>query len=46
MASTKGLTIRIEEELHKELKLKCVADNVSLTEYITRLIEEDLKRAK
>lgn len=39
----KTITIRITEELHKEIKLKCVQEGVTLKDYLVELIEKDLK---
>lgn len=39
----KTITIRITEELHKEVKLKCVQEGVTLKDYLIELIEKDLK---
>lgn len=39
----KTITIRITEELHKEVKLKCVQEGVTLKDYLVELIEKDLK---
>lgn len=40
----KTLTIRINEELHKKIKVKTAKKQISLKDYITNLIENDLKK--
>jgi predicted HicB family RNase H-like nuclease len=39
----KKLTIRIPEELHKALKLKCVSEDLEMNTMITQLIEGYVK---
>ena len=38
----KQITIRIDSELHKKLKIKATAKDVSINEYITSLIAESV----
>ena len=38
----KKLTIRLDEKLHKFLKLKCVECDVSINEYLTDLIKSNI----
>lgn len=40
----KTITIRVSEELHKEIKIKIAHKGVSLKDYILELIENDLKK--
>jgi predicted DNA binding CopG/RHH family protein len=40
----KTITLRLEEELHKELKLKTIQDGTTIQNYITELIKKDLKK--
>ena len=42
----KNLCIKLEEELHKELKLKAMKKDKNLREYVTELIIKDLKKDK
>lgn len=42
----KTITIRVAEELHKEIKVKIAQDGISLKDYILELIEKDLKKSK
>ena len=42
----KALTIRFEDDFHMELKLQCVKENVSIQEYVTNLIKEDMRKRK
>lgn len=39
-----NLTIRVSEEFRKEIKIKLAKEGINLKEYLTRLIEEDLKK--
>lgn len=38
----KTITIRIDEELHKKIKIAIAQDGVTLKEYIINLINKDL----
>ncbi len=38
----KTITLRVDEELHKEVKIKIAKEGISLKEYMTKLIEKDL----
>ena len=40
----KTLTLRLTEEFHKELKIKCVQDGVDMTNYIISLIKNDMEK--
>jgi len=42
----KMLTIRISEELHKALKLKCVAEDTDMNSVVVSLIEGYVKGTK
>jgi predicted DNA binding CopG/RHH family protein len=42
----KALTVRITEDLHKALKIKCVTEGVEMTTVITKLIEGYVKESK
>ena len=42
----KTLTIRIPEDLHKKLKLKCVMDGTDMNTVVTQLIEKHVKKSK
>jgi predicted HicB family RNase H-like nuclease len=42
----KALTVRITEELHKALKIKCVIEGVDMNTVITKLIEGYVKESK
>ena len=41
-----NIGLPISDELHKELKLYCVMNDKKIKEYITELIEKDLKNGK
>lgn len=41
--NNKQITIRIDSELHKKLKIKATAKDVSINEYITSLIAESVE---
>lgn len=40
----KTITIRISEELHKDVKIKIARSGVTLKDYLVNLIKEDLKK--
>jgi len=42
----KMLTLRIPEELHKALKIKCVTEGVEMNTAVTKLIETYVKESK
>jgi predicted DNA binding CopG/RHH family protein len=42
----KMLTVRIPEELHKALKLKCVSEGLDMQAAVTKLIENYVKENK
>ena len=42
----KMLTLRIPEELHKALKVKCVIEGVEMNTVVTKLIEDYVKESK
>ena len=42
----KALTVRIDEELHKAFKIKCVTEGVDMNAVITQLIENYVKESK
>ena len=46
MHCMKRFTVDLPEELHRELKLHCVASDINMAEVIRELIEEYLQKAK
>ena len=42
----KVLTIRLEEELHKAFKIKCVTEGVDMNAVIIKMIESYVKASK
>ena len=38
----KTITIRIDESLHKDIKIHIAQESISLKDYLVKLIEEDL----
>jgi predicted HicB family RNase H-like nuclease len=42
----KMLTLRIPEELHRALKIKCVTEGVEMNTVVTKLIEDYVKETK
>lgn len=42
----KQLTIRLNDDLHKQLKYLSVDIDISINDYITTLINDDLKKRK
>ena len=41
-SAKKTITVRLDSDLHKKLKIKATAKDVSLNEYITTLISADV----
>lgn len=39
----KTLTLRLDDDFHKALKLKCIQDDTDMTAYILNLIKKDMK---
>jgi hypothetical protein len=46
IGNMKMLTVRIPEELHKALKVKCAVEGVDMASVITKLIEGYVKETK
>ena len=42
----KALTIRLEDELHRAFKIKCVTEGVDMNEIVRKLIENYVNEAK
>lgn len=40
----KTITLRLDDALHKELKLKMAIDDTSMQEFIVNLIKKELKK--
>lgn len=38
-----SLVVRIDKELHKQIKATCAVDDISIRDYIIRLIEKDMQ---
>jgi len=43
---TKNLTVNMEEELYKEVKLYCVKNDIKIKDYVIALIKKDLDNKK
>ncbi|MFU7517653.1 toxin-antitoxin system HicB family antitoxin [Clostridium sp. HCS.1] len=43
MEKEKTITIRIDEELHRKIKIKIAKEGITLKDYLVDLIKEDLK---
>lgn len=43
MEKEKTITIRIDEELHRKIKIKIANEGVTLKDYLVDLIKKDLK---
>lgn len=39
-----SLVVRIDKELHKQLKASCAVNDISIKDYITKLIEKDMQK--
>ena len=46
MAKDKMMTIRTEEEVHKQIKIRATELGISIADYIEQLVKEDLKKIK
>ena len=46
MAKDKMMTIRTEEEVHKQIKIRSAELGISIADYIEQLVKEELKKAK
>lgn len=44
--SKKTLVVRIDETLHKEMKIHVISKGITIKEYIETLIKEDMKSNK
>jgi len=42
----KVLTVRIDEDLHKAFKIKCVTEGIDMNTVITQLIESYVRESK
>lgn len=42
----KTFTLRMDDDFHKTVKLKCVEEGIAMQEYIINLIKEDLEKDK
>lgn len=38
----KTLTLRLDDDFHKALKMKCIQDDTDMTTYIIKLIKKDM----
>lgn len=43
--SDKTITIRIDEETHKKIKIRIANEGITLKDYILKLVNEDLKKS-
>lgn len=41
----KAITVKLSEELHKELKIRLVEEGRTFNDYLVSLIEADMKKA-
>lgn len=39
-----SMTIKLDEELHKQIKIKAAMEGITLKEYVLGLIKEDLEK--
>ena len=39
----KTTSLKIEEELWKKVKIHCILDNIDISEYIEKLVKQNLK---
>ncbi len=38
-----SLVVKIDKELHKQIKATCAVDDISIRDYIIRLVEKDMQ---
>lgn len=43
MIKIKTLTLRLDDDFHKALKIKCIEENTDMSNYIIKLIKKDMK---
>lgn len=41
-----NINILIDDELHKAMKLKCVEKDLTIQQYLSNIISEDLKKRR
>lgn len=46
MSERKTLTIRMDEELHKQIKIKAIMEEKTIQDYILSLIKIDLSKSE
>ena len=46
MIKDKKMTIRVEEDFHKQIKIRATLLGVTITDYLLNLVKEDLEKAK
>lgn len=44
MENNKNLVVRINDDLHKQLKVYCAEKKISIRDFITNLITNELKK--
>jgi predicted DNA binding CopG/RHH family protein len=42
----KTITLRLDDELHKELKIKMAQEGTTIQDYIVNFIKKDLEKSK
>lgn len=42
----KAVNVKLEDDLHLELKIKLVKEGITFNEYILNLIKQDMKKSK
>lgn len=42
----KSVMLRIDKELHKQARIKCVENDIKFSEYVIQLIKADLEKHK
>lgn len=46
MEERKALTVRMDEDLHKQIKIKAIMQDMTIQDYILSLIKADLEKSK
>lgn len=42
----KAINIKVDEQLYKQVKIKVATDDITIKDYIIKLVEQDLKQSK
>lgn len=46
VVTLKSLTVRVDDELHKQLKYKMIEEETTIQDYVMKLIKKDLEKSE